>query len=454
MKLDRKTRTWLLVHHWVFATLLVGLAALLVVASQKYHRSWDLTANARTSLSRGSQEVLAKLEGPVTIAAYTSPKSDTARAIRDFLAPWLRAKPDLRLEFVDPDEAPHKVREAGVRLEGEMVIHYGDRKEHLATATESALANALLRLARDRERLVVWLDGHGERKLDGNANFDLGQFGRALAARGFRLLPLNLALAQDMPANAAVLVVASPRTALLPREVDKILAHVARGGHLLWLLDPGPLFGLAPLAEALGLTLPQGVIHDPEAQKLDASVVFAVGSSYGPHPITATLDMLTLFPYARPLVFDPDGTKEWRYTPLVETAPRGWLDEEIASERPKDRPDAQARSARNPGGPYTVALAAERTRDGRNQRVVVAGSGEFLANQYVGNGGNLDLGLAMVEWLAGTEALISVAPRPTIDAQVRLTNLELTFMAVGFLVFLPALFATIGLLLWWRRRKH
>ena len=55
------------------------------------------------------------------------------------------------------------------------------------------------------ERLVLWLEGHGERRLDGSANHDLGDFGNQLLRKGFRVNSINLAVAQDMPANAALL---------------------------------------------------------------------------------------------------------------------------------------------------------------------------------------------------------------------------------------------------------
>ena len=66
------------------------------------------------------------------------------------------------------------------------------------------MANLLQRLARSQERIIAYLDGHGEPKLDGRANFDLGEFGRQLSTKGFHVQPVNLAVAQDMPANVNV----------------------------------------------------------------------------------------------------------------------------------------------------------------------------------------------------------------------------------------------------------
>ena len=46
----------------------------------------------------------------------------------------------------------------------------------------------MLRLAHTSDQTVMYLDGHGEPKLDGIANFDLGSvFGAKLKQSGFRI---------------------------------------------------------------------------------------------------------------------------------------------------------------------------------------------------------------------------------------------------------------------------
>ena len=45
----------------------------------------------------------------------------------------------------------------------------------------------------------MYVDGHGEAKLDGSANFDLGEFGRQLNTKGFRVQGLNLTIAPQVP---------------------------------------------------------------------------------------------------------------------------------------------------------------------------------------------------------------------------------------------------------------
>ena len=69
-----------------------------------------------------------------------------------------------------------------------------------------------------------------------------------------------------------MLVVSSPQIDLRKEEVAKLLAYVARGGNVLWLIDSGPLHGLQPLAEKLALTLTPGIVIDPQARQLNMPV--------------------------------------------------------------------------------------------------------------------------------------------------------------------------------------
>jgi ABC-type uncharacterized transport system involved in gliding motility auxiliary subunit len=100
-----------------------------------------------------------------------------------------------------------------------------------------------------------------------------------------------------------------------------------------------------------------------------------------------------------------------------------------------------------------VAAALERDVGARKQRVVVAGSGHFLANQFIGTLGNLDLGVNMVNWLSGDESLITIQPRKREDLSFELSLAGLTLITLGFLIVLPLAFVVTGGMIWWRRRK-
>jgi ABC-type uncharacterized transport system involved in gliding motility auxiliary subunit len=453
MEITARLRLRILFQNGVFVVLILALAMLLAYVAREYRKEWDVTRSARNTLSAATVEALGQMEGPLRITAYAitiDPSgANVHKRLEERLRAYQRAKPDISLTLIDPREQPKLAEAAGLRTPNELVIEYRRRTEHLPIEDfgEQQFLNVLTRLARGADSLLLWLDGHGERKLNGIANHDLGDFGRQLQQRGFRLNSLNLAIAQEVPANASALIIASPQTDLLPAESDKIRRYVQSGGNVLWLLDPEALRGLEPLAEMLGLVLTPGTIVDFDVQPRSGPPVFAIGAaaSYGRHPITNGFRLNTLFPHARQIAAADND--DWRITPLVDVAQRGWveagrLDQNVQFDKDRDIP-----------GPVPVAQAFERTVGDRQQRLVVVGSGQFLSNSFIGNGGNLDLGLNMVNWLTGAERMITIEPRPAMDSALDVDQTMLYLIAFAFLIALPLAFALTGVLVWWRRRK-
>ena len=451
MQANRRLRVRLTIQSGLFIALFLALVMLLAFVAHEERREWDVTRSARNTLAQPTLDVLRQIEGPVNITAFAVTQdasgSNVHKVIEERLKPYQRAKPDFVLQIVDPREDPKRAEAAGIRTPNEFVIEYRRRSERMALGdfTEQAFANVLMRLMRGSTNLVLWLEGHGERRLDGIANHDLGEFGRQLQQKGIRLNSVNLALAQEVPANASLLVITTPQTDLQSGEVAKIARYLKAGGNLLWLIDAEPLRGLQPIAELLGLVLTPGVVVDFSLRPKVGPPVFAVATSYGQHPITAAFRHNAMFPYARQIGITE--SEEWRVSQLIEVAQRGWVEMGKLDENPTfDK-------SRDLAGPVNIAAAFERTAGDKQQRIVVIGNGAFLSNAYLGNGGNLQLGIAAVNWLTSEDSLIAIDPRPSPDSRIDIDQMMLYLIGFGFLLLLPLLFIVTGVAIWWRRRR-
>lgn len=447
MRASRESRFQLRLASTSFLVLLLTIAGLVLWLSRDYHLQFDWTRGGRNTLSEATRNLLATIDAPVTITAFASELGGQRKAIGAFVARYQQHKRDITLNYVDPTTDPARVRSAGVRLDGELVVEVAGRRENLSQLTEEALTNALVRLGRGGERWVVFLSGHGERSPDRQASFDLSAWTGQLGQRGLKTRALTLGNNSRIPENTSVLVIAAPRVKVLAGEVKQIEQYLARGGNLLWLTDPGSRQGLERIGESLGVELQRGVVLDPTSQAVTGKGAnFIVVGRYGSHPVVQGFELPTLFPDAAGL--SAQAPRGWEAQTLFDTAPTAWVETGPLGGRAQFDPGQDAR------GPVVLAVALTRKREGREQRVVVTGDGDFLSNAFIAEGGNLELGMNLVNWLGSDDAYINVPVHTAPDQKLNLSRTSQLVIALGFLVVLPLGLLAGGLVLWWRRRKR
>jgi len=451
MRIDRTRRLRTRLQNALWLILLVTVLALAAWLTQQYRYTADWTATARNTLTQKSRDVIEVLDAPVRITAFVDKDALLRTRIEALIERYRRAGADIEFEFefVNPELQPALARELGIRGNGEMIVRVGGASERLQRISEQSITNALAQLGRDRTRWIVFLSGHGEREPLGDANFDLGEFGARLRERGYRVQTLNLATQPAIPANTDLLVLASPRSDYLPGEIARLQQYLGRGKNLLWLTDPDSGGRLGDLPQRLGVRALPGTVVDTGAELAGARTPdFAVAAEYPQHPITRDFGRVTLFPQARALQTMQAGG--WRHAPLVRTRAESWTEHDQLRAGASIAHDADQGEV---AGPLTLAVAATRgSEDG--QRIAVVGDGDWLSNAYIGNGGNLDLGLRLFGWLVGDDARMTIAPDRPPDLTVSLTRPLVMLIGFGFLLVLPALLAGCGLFIWLRRRRR
>ena len=480
MKVTRASRLALRLQSATFIILFFVAVGLLAWLSMRYHHQYDWTASGRHTLSPASVELLRTLPDPITITAFVREKdlNGYRKRINEMVNLYQQHKHDINLTITDPDIDPERVRALKITREGEMVVEYRSRSESLKVIGEQALTNALQRLARTSERLLVFLEGHGERDPSGNANHDLRQWVSALETKGFHATTLNLTTNPAIPDNTAVLVIAGPQARLLDGEVQIIRDYVAGGGNLLWLNEPNGNNGLETLAADLGLTTQPGTIVDATGQMLGIShPAIVVVPQYPTHVVTESLSTLTLFPFAHAIsVASGDN---WEVVELLRTLPRAWSETgPLEGEVSFDEHDI--------AGPLTLGVVMSRPHeDGEmaedrgveddhghdhghghdhalpgsdphtpTQRIAVIGDGDFLTNSYLGNGANQELGNRLINWLSHDDHFITIAPRTAPDTRLELTRTSGAVIGMLFLFVIPGGLLASGIILWLRRRKR
>ena len=460
MKVNPKLRLQILIQNSLFVVLFIALIFLLGFVANQYKFAKDITQANRNTLTTGSINVLKQMQGPITLTVFASEddvnNGDTFRqGIINFMARYQRTKPDINVKFISPIKEPKLAQENGIKEDGEVVVEYQKRSEHIKPPfAEQEMTNLFMRLSRTSQQAVMYLDGHGERNLIGLKNNDVGEFGKQLESKGLKFANLNLTIEPEVPLNGSMLVIASPQKNISPIEAKKIKKFLESGGNLLWLLDDNNFHGLDEIATYLGLSVSSGQVIDPADRSEGSNENIAYASSYGEHAITKNFMLGTRFSNAHEV--NAKGTLDngWEVSKLIEVSPNGWLEstQVMANQKPtfdksKDKP-----------GPINIAVALQRVYGKKGQRVVVVGNGNFLSNTFIINGGNLDLGINMINWLSGDDNLISIQPMPLKDVNVTIPDNKISFIIAwtifhSFQYFIPIGFFVVGILFWFKRRK-
>ncbi len=460
MKVNPKIRLQILIQNSFFVVLFIALIFLLGFLANQYKFSKDITQANRNTLTTGSINVLKQMQGPITLTVFASEddvnNGDTFRqGIINFMARYQRTKPDINVKFISPIKEPKLAQENGIKEDGEVVVEYQKRSEHIRPPfAEQEMTNLFMRLSRTSQRAVMYLDGHGERNLIGLKNNDVGEFGKQLESKGLKFANLNLTIESEVPLNGSMLVIASPQKTISPIEAKKIKKFLESGGNLLWLLDDNNFRGLDEIAAYLGLSVSSGQVIDPAEKVEGVNENIASASSYGEHAITRNFMLGTRFSNAHEV--NAKGTLDngWEVSKLIEVSPNGWLESSQVMTNQKPTFD----KSKDKAGPINIAVALQRVYGKKGQRVVVVGNGNFLSNTFITNGGNLDLGINMINWLSGDDNLISIQPMPLKDVNVTIPDNQMSFIIAwtvfhSFEYFIPIGFFVLGILFWFKRRK-
>lgn len=442
------------------------LAGVNWIASRQSKR-WDLTAGGQFTLSDQTRKILGGLKEPVKVRVFAS--AGAVRPYRDQLAEYTHATDKLAVEYIEPLKQPELANQYQVQQDGTVVFEYKGRVERATAATEQELTNALVKTIQGEQKKVYFVQGHGEK--DTVSSERSGYSGAASALRGDNFTVEKVILAQQtaVPADAALLVSAGPRTDYLPAELDMIRAYLRKGGKLLMLLDPPdktdspPLTSLVALAHEWGMDVGTNVVVDlsPAGRLLGTGPSIPVAASYPSHPINERMQVLTAYPLARSVTPVSKGVDGHNAQSIVETSQNSWAETDLKALSTTGEARRDDSTGDKPG-PISLAAAvsaaapeAPAATNGQSKpetRVVVFGDSDFASNLALGVQGNRDFFLNAVNWLAQQENMIAIRAKQPSDRRLTMTAGQQQLVFWLSLAFIPGLFILAGVQAWWRRR--
>jgi len=415
---------------------------------------WDLTEDKSNTLAPESLQALATLPEKVTATAFFTTNLDPSNAEKLLLKFKNGSNGKFDYKFVNPDLDPLTAREAGVTGDGKILLTMGETKEIASSASESELTKTLIRLISPEERVVYFLEGHGEPPLEsgGKSSFSIAK--STLESKNYTVNTLNLLATNKIPDDALTIIISGPMKPLASSEVALLKKYVEAGGSLVVMEDPVAVteFGNSfdPLAKYLtsdwGITLNDDIVIDLVNTQ---NPLMAVSSQIGKHPITQNLtqNYIVVLPQARSLSI-PATKENVIQTPLIMTTDQSWGETElVAGEQPTFDPKKD-----NPG-PLNLGIVGENTS--AKGRVVVFGNSLFATDEFFDAYGNGNMFINSVDWAAEQENLISITPREqTQRFFIPPSNFGFIIMILMAVFVLPGLVVFAGISSWLARRKR
>ncbi|MCA9375448.1 MAG: GldG family protein [Candidatus Doudnabacteria bacterium] len=444
----------------VFAVSIVALLGILVLINVLVYREgsdWrtDVTENRQYSLSGQTKQVLSSLDEDVRVLAFFSSQYPNVGQVVSLLEEYRSASDGkLTYELIDPRVTPALARQYQINREGTLLFIARDRQESVIGTTETDLTRGLIKITRDEQKNIVFVEGHGEKSPEAADQNGYALLGTLLAGEGYGVETVSL-LAADIPENTDVLVIAGPTQRFAGDEVEKVRAYVEAGGRLFLMIDPLPETQIRftefdDLLAQYGVVHEEGVVVDRQ-QSLPQDVLSPVVLDWPQHLITESLGSIFLAGASR-IDAAEEAADGFRVTPLALSSEGSWFETNL-QEAVQDEEDRV--------GPISMAVAVEpvaATPDADisgQPRLVVLGDSDFAIDLFAQlNALNQDLFLNSVNWLADEQDLISIRPKDTQPRTVSLTETQQRWVGLTVWAIVPGLVILFGVGVFVRRRKQ
>ncbi|MBI2179030.1 MAG: GldG family protein [Candidatus Tectomicrobia bacterium] len=259
--------------------IVTGILAVVELFSVKHYKRWDVTPGKFFSLSPKTVQLLDRLtreKRRIEFIAFVRTLDRTQ--VEDILQQYAHRTKEVTYRFVDLDANPRLAKRYDVDAYGTVVVvhNFEEAKESAQAAkkeeakaaapaagppakkedakkeeekktfrsekiydlSENAVANAILKTIQSEQKKVYFVTGHGERPYAGTGREALSTLATGMRDDNYRLDDLLLLRQKDVPQDANIVVIASPKKDLEEPEVQALEAFIRRGGRLLVFLEP------------------------------------------------------------------------------------------------------------------------------------------------------------------------------------------------------------------------
>ena len=431
------------------------LVAVQAIVSHNSHRL-DLTPEKKFTLSPRTQQVVKNLKRDVQVLAFINSDRPENFFLEDMLGRMANLSPHFHYSLIDMNRNPALARQYHAVQYGTLVFESdGQRKGTLMSSGESAVVSTMIQVTRSGEKVVYFLTGHGEGDLANEVPTEgYMKLRGALADEFYQVRTLSLTPSGAVPEDASVVVILGPKAQFLPIELSALEAYVQRGGALFILLDTNGSPSLVPFLEHYGVHLPDLIAVDPGKRLYAREVLtFRASATARPHQMILSVNAPPIFSLARVVEVRGDETKGIIARPILATSGEGFA---TAPQNITKAGTVAFVAGRDISGPVPIAGEVAVQKGDKLGRIVVFGDADLANNALLDQGGNKDLFVNAVNWLADDPGQIGARPEMQQSGvhQFYMSAEQGRTVLLLSTAVLPGFFLLVGVSIFvWRRQR-
>jgi len=453
----------------VLLMVFLGILVFINLIVFRHKHQYDFTESGFYTISPQTKKIVESLPREVKLTAFFQTDSSEKHLFQNRMQTLIESSEKIDLSYVDPDKNPAITKQYDVTTYGTVVLESGKKEIKVKDPNEANLINGIIKVTKDEQKVIRFLEGHGEKRIDNFEDHGLTTVKKALEKDGFKVEKSLLLQSGKIPPETELLVIPGPEKPILLEEQKVIESYLDRGGSVLLLLDPQSKAGMEEFLKRWSIETPDSFVIDPLSKLFGGDYAAPVVNQYMFHEITRDFVLPTIFPLLRTVkALKIDKTKT---TELLKTGANSWGETNLTALKGGK---SQFDDGADIKGPVSVAIvstreittekAKQKSEDGdkkdssatskniKKAHLVVIGDSDFVSNQYFNFSGNGDLFLNTASFLAEEENLISIRPKERESSPLSLTRGQGMFiLMLG--VFTPSFVVFIGIRIWWRRRR-
>jgi hypothetical protein len=454
----------------ITAGVLVGLVVINLLV-QQLSVEVDMTESKLFSLTEDTKTMLENLDEDVTIYGIYKTGQEVAE-VTEVLNKYEKQSDRVSMELIDVEKNPgftarfkeedqDRIREGNLIVEGSdnyRIINAMDlydfsttrqgQRQLMGFSTEQRVSSAIQYVTTGFEPVIYELVGHKEYTL---SDFGLSSF---LQKENYKIKELNLIKSEEVPSDASVLLITSPKRDLNPAEADKIRKYIDNGGKGVFMFD-FVSFDFLPefskLLQSYGVGIEPGIVMEGNPNNLYTKEnPFLLAPNFSDHKIVQPLrenKMSVLIPNCMGVKELEMKKRELEIKPIFQSSEQSWIRTKDSGEREMLPMDIE--------GPANLAVSIEnKFEPEEGLRLVVMGSAGILRSipPYGQLKGNIEYFLNSLSWVNNQTETVSVGSKSLFKLPLRIPG-SLSFIYSGIVVILiPLVIFVVGLIVWLRRR--